>query len=351
MGCSSSFPIRVNRPLAKSLVDSLSAVVAKALGELAAVPVLHVLPHELSHGRVHRLEPLEAVRRYLDGVPLLREDREVEPRLALGLVVDEVRLPVPVLDDDPRAPEVELLDLHGDPAARVRLLDGDVVVPLAVVHVHHPRLGHDAPDCDVLRLPLDRRARREHFPRVVLDLVLTLADRKLQVRGDVAPQRHWPARLADRVGAPLRLADVAPVDLKDDVADVDAGVERRRVGGDVGHDGTVPEARDDVGRDAREEVVRQVRGGVEHGPESASGDARLVVLPSGGEAEGVVELEVGDVGHPGLVAGGVRAGGRRGGRLGGERGLVMGQLGRVRRGGLAEARGSATWAGAAGAGA
>jgi len=175
--------------------------------------------------------------------------------MQLVLVLHHLRsLPV-VLNSSPL--QRKLLHLHGHRTPGLRFDDGDVVLGLASVHVHHPRLGDDAPDDNVFRLPVLRGAGRRRFLGVVLHHVLSFGHDNFGV-GNVEQQRQGARSLLDEPRSFLRICDIDPVHLQEHVSQLDTRRSSRRSFHDEGYHGTFVQLIDDVSVRVQEERICQL---------------------------------------------------------------------------------------------
>mmetsp|Transcript_29692 Transcript_29692/g.63604 ORF Transcript_29692/g.63604 Transcript_29692/m.63604 type:complete len:737 (-) Transcript_29692:91-2301(-) len=219
-------------------------------------------------------------RRNLDGVARHRQTHDVLPRVQLVLVLDHLRsLPV-VLDSSPL--QRKLLDLDGHGTSGLCFDDRNVVLGLASVHIHHPRLGDNSTNDNVLWFPVLGRVWCRCFFGVVFHHVFSLGHDNVGV-GDVKQQRQRTRSFLDQPGCFLRVSHVDTVHLQEDVSQFDTGRSGRRSFHDEGYHGTLVQSVDDVSVRVQKERIGQFLGLEEHDTQGRGENTRIVKFSAGGE--------------------------------------------------------------------
>ena len=166
----------------------------------------------------------EVGRRNLDGIACHGQTDNVLPWVKLVLVLDHLRsLPI-VLNSCPL--QRKLFDLDGHRTPGLRFNDRNVVLGFASVHIHHPRLGDDPTNDNVLWFPVLGRVGCRRFLGVVFDHVFSLGHDNVGA-GDVKQKRQGTRSLLDETRRFFWVFDIHPVHLQKDVSQLDTGRSSR----------------------------------------------------------------------------------------------------------------------------
>lgn len=156
--------------------------------------------------------------RNLDRVPGYRKDHNVLPRMQLVLVLDHLR-PLPVILNT-SALQRELLNLHRDRPSSLSLDDSNIILGFGTIHVNHPWLSNNSSNNNILWLPVLCTVWCGGLSCIILDHVFTFSNDYLSVWNiEEQGQRSWS--LLDEARGLLRIPDIDPVDLQQDVSQLD----------------------------------------------------------------------------------------------------------------------------------
>jgi len=190
---------------------------------------------------VNWLQRRQVGRRNLDGIASHRQNDNVFPRMKFVLVLDHLgTLPI-ILDAG--SLERELLHLNRDWATGLCFNNGNVIFGLGTVHIHHPGLGNDSSNNDILWFPVLGTVGSIGIASIVLDHVFSFSNDHVRV-GYIEQKWQRSGSFLDESGSILGVFDINTINLEKYVSQFHTRRSSGRTFHDEGHDGAITQSID-----------------------------------------------------------------------------------------------------------